>query len=298
MIKIAYDPIYCHHLPPNHRFPMEKYELIPQQLIYEGSYESANFFSPEPMDESLILEVHDINYLNALKRGQVTRKSEKRIGFPFSQELLKREYKITFGTIQAALYALENQFAFNVAGGTHHAYADRGEGFCIFNDIAVASTYLLNHRKIKQILVVDLDVHQGNGTAKIFENETRVFTFSMHGKRNYPSPKEKSDLDIELETGTGDDVYLSILRENLPKLIQSIKPEFIFFQSGVDVLETDKLGKLSLSINGCRERDFMVLNLALKNDIPLVAVMGGGYSPQLKDIVEAHCNTYRIAAEV
>jgi acetoin utilization deacetylase AcuC-like enzyme len=186
----------------------------------------------------------------------------------------------------------------NVAGGTHHAYSNKGEGFCLLNDVAVAANYLLIQKLAHKILVIDLDVHQGNGTAEIFQHENRVFTFSMHGKENYPLHKEKSDLDIELSTYTQDELYLSLLYETLPKLIQSQKPDFLFYVSGVDILATDKLGKLSVSKEGCYRRDEFVFEQAQKNNLPIVVAMGGGYSPKITDIVEAHCNTFRLAEKM
>jgi acetoin utilization deacetylase AcuC-like enzyme len=186
----------------------------------------------------------------------------------------------------------------NVAGGTHHAFKDRGEGFCLLNDFAVAANYLLQQKLAKKILIIDLDVHQGNGTAKIFEDDGRVFTFSMHGKNNYPFQKEKSDLDVELPDGIQDEDYLNRLNDILPSLIQNVKPDFAFYLSGVDILETDKFGKLKVTMQGCKKRDAIVLSLLKKECIPVVIAMGGGYSPHIKIIVEAHCNTFQLAREI
>ena len=202
------------------------------------------------------------------------------------------------GTMDAANYALQYGIAMNIAGGTHHAFTDRGEGFCLLNDIAIAANYLLDSKKTAKIMVVDLDVHQGNGTAEIFRDEPRVFTLSMHGASNYPMHKEESDLDIALPDKTEDKEYLGLLNKHLNTVFDSFEPDFIFFQSGVDVLETDKLGRLSMTIAGCKKRDDMVLNLAKKNEVPLVASMGGGYSENISHIVEAHANTYRLAQEI
>jgi acetoin utilization deacetylase AcuC-like enzyme len=303
MLKIANDTIYCHPLPkgPNgepHRFPMLKYELIPEQLIYEGTCLAENFFSPAEIDERWILGVHTNDYWQDLKNLQISDKMVRRIGFPLSQRLIERETRIAQGTIECCHYALSSGISMNVAGGTHHAYADRGEGFCLLNDVAIAANYLLETHLSKKVLVIDLDVHQGNGTAVIFQNEPRVFTFSMHGKDNYPLHKEASDLDIALPTGTKDEEYLSILEKTLPNLIEQQKPDFAFYISGVDILETDKLGHLKVSIAGCRKRDEMVFEQCQKHQIPVVVSMGGGYSPRLADIVEAHCNTYRVAQEM
>ena len=298
MLKIAYDPIYQHPLPEGHRFPMIKYELLPEQLLYEGTVTESNFFSPELASEETILSTHDSGYWERLKSLQLTRSEERKTGFPLSAQLVKRERLINQGTIECAKFALQYGVAMNIAGGTHHAFTDRGEGFCLLNDIAMAANYLLENEKISQILVVDLDVHQGNGTAEIFREEPRVFTFSMHGDRYYPMHKEQSDLDMPLADGTDDTTYLKLLKSTLPRLLDEVEPDFIFFQSGVDVLATDKLGKLGMSMAGCKERDRFVLEICKRNELPVVASMGGGYSEKIAHIVEAHSNTYRLAQEI
>lgn len=298
MLKIAWSEIYHHPLPEGHRFPMEKYTLLPEQLLREGTIEQENIFTPRILTEAEILSTHTKEYWEKLKNLQLTRQEERRSGFPLSKQLVEREVTINAGTIQAAEYALKYGVAMNIAGGTHHAYTNRAEGFCFLNDIAIAANYLLNTNQAKQILVVDLDVHQGNGTAEIFQNNSRVFTFSMHGAKNYPMHKEQSDLDVDLPDGTDDKTYLNLLDKHLNELLDSVNPDFIFFQSGVDVLATDKLGRLGLTIEGCKQRDKMVLQSAYTSKIPLVASMGGGYSENIKDIIEAHANTYRLAQEI
>ncbi|PZW43898.1 acetoin utilization deacetylase AcuC-like enzyme [Mesonia algae] len=294
MLKIAFHPSYIHPLPAKHRFPMEKYELLPQQLLYEGTCEPDNFFEPEILNDKYILAVHDAEYYYDFLNLKLTQKEIRRTGFPLSRSLVERERLIAGGTVQAALYALEHGAAMNIAGGTHHAYTDRGEGFCMLNDQAIAAQYLLDKGLAKKILIVDLDVHQGNGTAEIFQNNPAVFTFSMHGEKNYPFRKEKSDLDIGLPNGTNDEAYLAKLKEILPNLLEKVKPDFVFYLSGVDVLATDKLGKLSLSIDGCKERDRFVLQNVRDKNLPIQISMGGGYSEEIKHIVEAHANTYRL----
>lgn len=298
MLKISYSPIYHHPLPKGHRFPMEKYSLLPQQLLYEGTCDEENFFAPKPLEERHILRTHSLEYWKKLKGQSLSKKEERKTGFPLSKELVEREIRICQGTIDASEYALEFGVSLNIAGGTHHAYKDSGEGFCLLNDSAIASHYLLDHKDINQILIVDLDVHQGNGTAKIMEDEERVFTFSMHGQNNYPLHKEKSDLDIGLEDGIEDTKYLSLLKQNLNPLIEKLKPDFIFYQSGVDILKTDKLGRLGLSIEGCKERDRYVLQSCKDHKIPIAINMGGGYSEKISHIVEAHANTFRLAREI
>lgn len=298
MLKIASSPIYCHPLPNGHKFPMEKYDLLPQQLLYEGTVTQENFFKPQPVSEEIILKTHDSSYFSKLKNLQLTPREQRKTGFPHSKELIEREITIMGGTLQAAKYAIQHGIAFNIAGGTHHAFSNRGEGFCLLNDIAISANQLLKLGLVKKVLVVDLDVHQGNGTAEIFQNNPFVFTFSMHCKNNYPLHKEVSDLDIELLDGIDDKSYLKLLTENLPQIIDKVEPDFIFYQCGVDVLKTDKLGKLGLTLNGCKERDRFVLNQAHQKSIPLMASMGGGYSEKIADIVDAHANTYRLAQEI
>lgn len=298
MLKIAFSPIYKYELPQGHRFPMEKYELLPEQLLYEGTVEQDNFFAPSPLQESTILLAHEAAYWEKLKTLNLTRKEIRAIGFPLSENLVRRGTYIANGTVHCALYAQEYGVAMNIAGGTHHSFTNRGEGFCLLNDIAIAAHYLLTNDKAKNILIVDLDVHQGNGTAQIFKSEDRVFTFSMHGAKNYPLRKETSDLDIGLPDKTEDNRYLQILENTLPLLLDQVEPDFIFYLSGVDVLETDKLGRLSLSLEGCKRRDKMVFEQCKKNGIPVAVSMGGGYSKRLSDIVDAHANTFRVAQEL
>lgn len=295
MLKIAYAPIYAHPLPEDHRFPMLKYELIPGQLLHEGTVTTENFFTPGLCDVNTLLLTHDATYIQKLLNQKLTLKEQRQIGFPQSQELTRREMIITQGTIDCCRYAQKFGIAMNVAGGTHHAFADRGEGFCMINDFAVASSYLLQQELAKKILIVDLDVHQGNGTAKIFANEPRVFTFSMHGATNYPFRKEISSLDIPLVDGTTTEEYLKILSGVLPGLVEKEKPDVAFYLSGVDILDSDKFGKLKVSMEGCRQRDEFVLGLLRKKQVPVIVAMGGGYSRDIKLILEAHCNTFRVA---
>jgi acetoin utilization deacetylase AcuC-like enzyme len=298
MVKIAFDPVYAHPLPDNHRFPMLKYELIPEQLLHEGTCTEANFFKPGTCVAEIILQTHDKDYLDKLSNQQLTASEQRKIGFPLSPELIQRELVITQGTIECALYALQNGCAMNIAGGTHHAFAERGEGFCILNDQAIAANYLISRQLSQKIIIIDLDVHQGNGTAKLLENEPRVFTFSMHGLTNYPFHKEKSDLDIGLLDGTTSETYLKTLEEALPKLIEQVQPDFAFYLAGVDILSTDKFGKLKVSMESCKQRDVFVFSQLKKNKIPVAVTLGGGYSPDIKTIVEAHCNTFRTAMDL
>ncbi|WP_047549685.1 histone deacetylase [Psychroserpens sp. Hel_I_66] len=298
MLKIAFHPIYKHPLPEGHRFPMLKYELLPEQLLYEGTCTNSNFFEPErPTDED-ILRVHTKEYYQDLKELTLDKRAARKIGFPLSEILVEREIIIADGTIKASEFALQHGIAMNIAGGTHHAYTNRGEAFCLLNDQAIGARYLQQKKLAQKILIVDLDVHQGNGTAEIFANDPSVFTFSMHGKSNYPFKKEISDLDIALENDANDQTYLNILYEILPKLITQEKPDFIYYLCGVDVIASDKLGKLGMTIVGCKQRDQFVLESCKANKIPVMCSMGGGYSPEIKTIVAAHANTFRLAQNI
>ncbi|RCH55932.1 histone deacetylase [Mucilaginibacter hurinus] len=298
MLKIAYDKFYAHPLPEGHRFPMVKYELIPGQLLHEGLISEENLFVPGECPEYIILLTHTSNYWQHLRHLTLPPGEVRRIGFPLSAQLVDREIRIAEGTIDGCHYAFEHGVAFNVAGGTHHAGTHWGEGFCLLNDQAIAANYLLNNSLASRILIIDLDVHQGNGTAQIFENEPRVYTFSMHGANNFPFRKERSDKDIALPDYTGNEKYLALLTSALTAIINQHKPDFIFYLAGVDVLQTDKLGKLGMTIEGCKTRDRFVLEQCALKGIPVQISMGGGYSPNIKDIVEAHCNTYRIANDI
>ncbi|MGC1204388.1 MAG: histone deacetylase [Flavobacteriaceae bacterium] len=298
MLKIAYHSIYKHPLPEGHRFPMLKYELLPQQLLHEGTCTVNNFFEPTIPEDSDILRVHTKAYYQDLRNLTLDARAARKIGFPLSEELVKREVIIADGTLKASEFALKYGVAMNIAGGTHHAYSNRGEAFCLLNDQAIGSRYLLHKNLAKKILIVDLDVHQGNGTAKIFQNDLNVYTFSMHGKGNYPFKKEESNLDIALENDTNDETYLRILKETLPKLIQNQKPDFIYYLCGVDVVASDKLGKLGMTLEGCKERDRFVLQTCKNHKLPVMCSMGGGYSPDIKIIIEAHANTFRLAQEI
>jgi len=298
VLKIALHPLYRHPLPEGHRFPMDKYDLLPQQLLYEGTCNSINFFEPKQPNDKHILAVHEPDYYYDLINITLDQRAARKIGFPLSEALVEREVIIADGTIKGSEFALENGIAMNIAGGTHHAYTNRGEAFCLLNDQAIGARYLQHKGLAKNILIVDLDVHQGNGTAEIFRNDASVFTFSMHGKNNYPFKKEQSDLDIALDNDTDDSTYLKLLKNTLPKLIEEQEPDFIYYLCGVDVIASDKLGKLGMSIEGCKERDRFVLNQCKNNNIPVMCSMGGGYSPDIKTIVNAHANTFRLAQEI
>lgn len=298
MLKIAFSPIYKHPLPDGHRFPMEKYELLPEQLLYEGIVTEENFFEPVPIDEKWILNTHSIEYWNKLQTLNLSKSEIRVTGFPLSKELVNREVTILNGSVQAAIFALEFDVAMNIAGGTHHAFSDRGEGFCLLNDIAVTANYLIENQLARRVLVIDLDVHQGNGTASIFRGNPNVFTFSMHGERNYPIHKEISDLDCAVPDRIKDEEYLGKLQSQLEYILKVFTPDFIIYQTGVDVLESDKLGRLGMTQTGVKNRDLMVLTLAKSLKSPIMCCMGGGYSPNVAKIVDAHTQVYRLAQEL
>lgn len=298
MLMIAFHPAYVHPVREGHRFPMQKYELIPAQLKYEGIVSDEHFFQPNLADLADVCRAHDEDYVRDLVALTLDPRMVRRIGFPLTKELVDRELLLVQGTMDACRYALEGQVAFNVAGGTHHAGRDFGEGFCLLNDQAVAAAYLLDQHFAKRILIIDLDVHQGNGTAHIFENHPSIKTFSMHGEKNYPFVKQNSYLDIGLPDEVSDQDYLLLLQESLENLFVECNPDFVFYQAGVDILHTDKLGRLSLSMETCRYRDQLVFSICQRYAVPVQVSMGGGYSSEIKDIVNAHVNTFRTALEV
>ncbi|MFA5574170.1 MAG: histone deacetylase [Brumimicrobium sp.] len=298
MLKIAFDKKFVQPLPKGHRFPMEKYDLLPKQLLHEGTVDEMAFFSPNPIDKSIVLKVHDQKYIEDYYGLKISPKDQRKTGFEHNTDLILREQVIMEGTRRCAEFALKHGVSMNISGGTHHAFSNRGEGFCMLNDNAIAAQWLLDNMKATKILVIDLDVHQGNGTAEIFQDEPRVFTFSMHGENNYPLKKEKSDLDIGLLDGTEDSSYIYKLEESLNNILTNFMPDFIFYQSGVDIIETDKLGRLNVSIQGCKRRDEIVFQTAKSLHVPIVVSMGGGYSEEIKYIIEAHANTFRTAQSI
>ena len=272
---------------------MEKYELIPQQLLHEGLVEKESFFSPDIAKDFWVEKAHDKEYISKLNHLTLSKSEIRKTGFPLSKELVNREYIITQGTLDCVDFAIKYGASANIAGGTHHAFRDRGEGFCLFNDVAIGSYYALEKYQMQSILILDLDVHQGNGTASILKDNDKVFTFSMHGEKNYPFHKENSNLDIPIKDGINGKEYLKKLKENLDFLSEELSPDIIFYISGVDILDTDKLGRLAVKREDCKKRDEMVFEFSKKCKAPIVTVMGGGYSEKIYDIVEAHCNTFK-----
>lgn len=277
---------------------MIKYELLSQQLIHEGTCTQENFFEPSIPNDKYLVAAHDPEYYYDLLNLKIPYKEARKIGFPLSEQLVDRERIIAHGTMKGCEYSVKHGIAMNIAGGTHHAFSNKGEAFCMLNDQAIGARYLQSKNLASEILIIDLDVHQGNGTAEIFQDDPSVFTFSMHGANNYPFKKETSDLDIALKKGTKDQEYLAVLKENLAQILKEFKPDFIFYLCGVDILESDKLGTLSLSLDGCKKRDELVLESCHQLQIPVQCSMGGGYSPDIKKIVEAHANTFRLAQQM
>ncbi|MFT7344173.1 MAG: acetoin utilization deacetylase AcuC-like enzyme [Lentimonas sp.] len=294
LLKIAFSNEFIFKVPEGHKFPMEKYDLIARQLLHEGIVEECNFFDPPPIAQEFLLLAHEEEYLKRFQNLELTPREQRITGFKHNAALVEREAKIAEGTRLAADFALNHGAAMNVAGGTHHAFSNKGEGFCMYNDIAIAAHYLLNKNKAQNVLIIDLDVHQGNGTAQIFKENANVFTFSMHGKDNYPMRKEISDLDIELPINTKDDEYLAELNRGMDLISKRFVPDFVFYQAGVDVLTSDKLGKLDLTIDGVKRRDQTVIDYCKSGSLPLVITMGGGYGDDIKSIVDTHVQLYKM----
>jgi acetoin utilization deacetylase AcuC-like enzyme len=277
---------------------MEKYELLPEYLLRMNICNRNNFFSPLPIEKKLLLSTHDEGYYNNLINLSLSKLDARHIGFPLSEALIKREHVIAQGTIQNTHYAQLHGISMNIAGGTHHAFRDRPGAFCMLNDQAIASNYLINNNLAKRVMIVDLDVHQGDGTASIFEHQDSVFTISFHGQKNYPFKKQNSDFDLTFDDNTKDEAYLNALKNHLPRLVDLFEPDFMFYLAGVDVLKTDKLGRLALSMEGCKARDRFVLTLCRDQNIPVQVSMGGGYSVHLNDIINAHSNAFELAQEL
>jgi acetoin utilization deacetylase AcuC-like enzyme len=296
-MKFFYSPYYYADIGENHVFPIRKFELVRDKLLGEGTLKPMDLVEPQSATIAEVELVHTKDYITRLRAGTLTHKEIRRLGLPWSKSLVRRSFLATNGTISAARWALENRVGSNLAGGTHHAFPDRGEGFCVLNDVGVAIRVLQQENLAQRFLIIDCDVHQGNGTAFIFKDSPEVFTFSIHGAKNYPLFKEQSTLDIELPDKTGDAEYLKTLSGNLPGLFTH-EPEMVFYLGGADPYENDKLGRLGLSITGLKKRDEIVLEYAKAHDVPIVTVMSGGYAQDINDTVEIHCNTIRAVNEI
>jgi acetoin utilization deacetylase AcuC-like enzyme len=302
-LPVVHHPAYRADMAADHRFPMEKYRrlvdvLIEEGIVGSGEAEEGGFHRPEPADFALITGAHDPVYARQMFDADVPREVERRIGLPVTRSVVDRSRAAVGGTLLTARLALERGLACNTAGGSHHAARDYGAGFCTFNDVAVAARALLAEDAVKRVLVVDVDVHQGDGTAFIFEDEPAVFTFSMHGEKNYPARKARSDLDIELPDGTGDDAYLLALRGALPQLIERVQPNLVFYNAGVDPHVDDKLGRLALSDAGLAARDAYVVDTCLAAGAPVAGVIGGGYDADIDRLARRHATLHRSAQAV
>ena len=293
-MQVFYSDHYTLPLPDDHRFPMSKYRLLRNKLL-ENNILTPDELSESPLaDEQLLSLAHDPAYIESVRTGQIDLKIIKRIGFPWSYELYQRSRATVGGALGAALAALNHGIGGNLAGGTHHAHADRGEGYCVFNDIAVVTRYILKNRLAHRVAIIDLDVHQGNGNSSILHDDSGVFIFSMHGEKNYPFIKVPSHLDIALPTGADDKLYLERLTEGM-RVVAEFSPDFIFYQMGVDPLKEDKLGKMNLTFDGLMHRDEIVFSFAAANKIPISLALGGGYADPIELSVQAYANTYRVA---
>jgi acetoin utilization deacetylase AcuC-like enzyme len=297
MPRISYTPRYYADIGEGHVFPIRKFELVRDRLLGEGTLKPADIVEPQPAPLADVLLVHTDDYVTRLRAGLLTPREIRRLGLPWSKALVRRSFLAAGGTLNAARWAIKEGVGSNLAGGTHHAYPDRGEGFCVLNDVAIAIRALGRDHRIRRAAVVDCDVHQGNGTAAIFAGDAEVFTFSMHGAKNYPLFKERSTLDVELPDGTGDDEYLGTLSTHLPRVFAH-EPDLVFYLGGADPYRGDKLGRLALTIEGLRARDELVLAECRKRGLPVATVMSGGYASDINDTVEIHCNTIRAVRAV
>jgi len=296
-MKVFYSDTFVLPLPEHHRFPMAKYRVLRERLIDAGVVPPGDLQIPDAISWQELRLVHDAAYIDAVASGTLPPDAQRRIGFPWSEMMVERSRRSVGATLAAAREALGGgrngapRVSANLAGGTHHAFRDRGEGYCVFNDVAVAATVLLREGAVARAAVVDCDVHQGNGTAAIFRHEPAVFTFSMHGARNFPFRKEVSDLDVTFEDGAGDEEYLAALAEHLPRVLDAHRPDLVFYLGGADPYEGDRLGRLKLTIDGLRSRDRMVFDACRDRGLPVAVAMSGGYAVDVEAIVTIHANT-------
>ncbi len=286
---------YAIPLPAEHRFPIAKYALLRDRLLTQGIVTPERMHDPARATREQLERVHTPEYVSALQSGTLDSAAVRRLGFPWSTHLVERSLRAVGGTIEASTHALHRGIAMNLAGGTHHAFADRGEGFCVFNDVAVAAAELRAHHGVRRVVIIDLDVHQGNGTHAIFANDVNTYTFSMHGRRNYPFTKVAGDLDIELEDGADDATYLTLLADALPRVLHDARADVAFYLAGADPHEGDKLGRLRLTHDGLQRRDAMVLEMCRDVALPVTITIAGGYGANINDTVEVHTNTARVA---
>ncbi len=295
-MKLFYADHFVLPLPEGHRFPMEKYSRLRARLMDSGLFGAEDFHVPAAASDTEILRAHDAAYLQRMVRGSLDKEEIRRIGFPWSEAMVERSRRSAGATLAACRAALEDGCAANLAGGTHHAFRDHGEGFCVFNDAAIAALAMRAEGRVERVAIIDCDVHQGNGTASILANRPECFTFSIHGARNYPFDKEASDLDVELPDSTGDDTYLTALQAALGVVFARGRPDLVIYLAGADPYEDDRLGRLKLSKQGLAERDQLVFDKVQKRGLPIALAMAGGYARQIDDTVEIHTNTVCSAA--
>lgn len=297
-MRVSYSPGYVADIPDDHIFPMKKFRGLHTYLLAKNIIQDHEVIEPSLADISNLVTAHTSRYANAVWTGELSKKEIRRMGLPWSKSLAIRSRLAVQGTINAGLMALQDGLAGNLAGGTHHAMPDFGEGFCVYNDVAVAIKVLQQSMWVNNVLVVDCDVHQGNGTAHIFRDDASVFTFSIHGENNYPFKKPPSDLDIGLPDKTGDKSYHRELISALDSVLAEFKPDLVFYLGGIDPLETDHFGRLSLTLNGLLERERIVIETITNKDLPLVLLLSGGYAPTLEETVMAHSQMYKVAKEM
>jgi acetoin utilization deacetylase AcuC-like enzyme len=296
-MQVFYTHRYYADIGPGHVFPIRKFELVRDKLLAEGTVEPAEIVEPGPAPLDDVLLVHTTDYVSRLCSGNLSPKEIRRLGLPWSESLVQRSFYAVGGTLAATRASLAAGYSSNLAGGTHHSFPERGEGFCVLNDVAIAIRAMRERKLFQRAAIVDCDVHQGNGTATIFAGDTDTFTFSIHGANNYPLFKAESTLDVELADGTSDTEYLETLAKHLPSVFAA-EPEIVFYLAGADPYRGDKLGRLALSIDGLRERDAYVLRECYEREVPIVTVMSGGYGKDINDTVEIHCNTIRMVKEI
>ncbi len=294
-MRVSYHAGYYADINEDHVFPMRKFEGLHDYLLEKGIVKPSEVIHPQEAGYNSLRTVHTPRYLDAIFNGNLERKEARRLGLPWSYSLARRSRLAVQGTINAGLMALQDGLAGNLAGGTHHAFPDNGEGFCVFNDVAVAIKMLKQSMWVKKVMVIDCDVHQGNGTAEIFKDDPDVFTFSIHGEKNFPFRKPPSSLDIGLPDKTGDEEYLTILSDTLTRILSEFQPDLVFYLGGIDPLETDRFGRLSLSLNGLEKREEVAIEAVTRKDIPLVLLLSGGYAPSVHETVIAHSKMFQVA---
>ena len=297
-MKLFYTDVFVLPLPAGHRFPMEKYSLLRASLLASGEFGTGDFHLPPAASDEELARAHEPAYIQAVSQGLLPEKAQKAIGFPWSAGMVERSRRSAGATLCACRAAIAEGTAANLAGGTHHAFRDRGEGFCVFNDAAVAARAMQAEGLAKRVLIVDCDVHQGNGTASILRDDNSIFTFSIHGARNFPFDKEQSDLDIELPDGCSDAAYLLRLNEGLDTAFDLSRPDLVIYLAGADPYRDDRLGRLGLTFDGLAERDRCVYARCRAQNTPAAIAMAGGYARQIEDTVQIHSTTIRLAKAV